>query len=100
MTKICNWKDLVSVFVYGKGNDIFYTKFTEDRFTGDVVGQCQGTLKNGMKEGYWVEYHHNGRLFQKGTYKHGKKVGIPWVEYTEYGDIKDTERSANPFFGG
>ena len=88
MSKTCNWKDLVSGDVTGKQKDIFYLKFTETKFTGDVVGQCQGTLKNGRKEGHWVEYHDNGRLFRKGTYKNGEKVGTPWVEYSEYGGIK------------
>ena len=88
MTKICNWKDLVSGDLTGKKRDIFYTKFTEDRFTGIVVGQCQGTLKNGMQEGHWVEYHDNGRLLLKGTYKNGKQVGLPWRVYRDDGEIK------------
>jgi antitoxin component YwqK of YwqJK toxin-antitoxin module len=82
----CNWKDLVT------GNspdekDIWYTKFTEDRFTGVVEGQCQGYLLEGDKDGPWVEYHDNGRLFQKGTYKNGKEHG-PWVIYHGNGQLR------------
>jgi hypothetical protein len=86
MTEICNWKDLVS----GNWHDekhIWYTKFTEDRFTGVVGGQCQGTLVRGKKEGHWVEYHDNGRLLQKGTYKNGKPDG-PWISYHDNGQLE------------
>ncbi|MDC0987352.1 hypothetical protein OAS67_08825 [Alphaproteobacteria bacterium] len=84
----CNWRDLVSGNLSDE-KDIWYTKFTEDRFTGMVEGQCQGYLLEGKKDGPWVEYHDNGRLLQKGTYKNGKKIGAPWVEYNDAGNIEE-----------
>jgi hypothetical protein len=41
---------------------LFYTKFTDVPFTGNINGKSQGVIKNGKKEGPWVEYQDNGQL--------------------------------------
>ena len=86
-------------------NGLYYKKFTNVPFTGSLTGKAQGSLKNGVKVGAWVEYdrkgrvsqeisyntfskhtrvtysyHGNGQLKEKATYKDGKKEG-PWVSY-------------------
>ena len=48
---------------------IHYKKFTDVPFTGKVTGKSQGSLKNGEKHGPWVQYHDNGQLESKGTFK-------------------------------
>ena len=40
----------------------------------------KGTYKDGKKDGSWVSYHANGQLFSKGTYKNGKEDGS-WIWY-------------------
>ena len=41
--------------VYREG--LFYKKFTDVPFTGEITGKTtQGTFRNGKKEGLWV-YH-------------------------------------------
>jgi len=79
------WGDLV--LRYG----LYYKKFTEVPFTGKVEGEQQGKLKDGKLEGPWVEYHDNGQLLSKGTYKDGEEDGLwgtyladrtVWEEYT------------------
>ena len=72
-------------------NDLYYKKFTDVPFTGEVTGQEQGSIKDGKKEGRWVTYWENGQLDSKGEYKDGKKVG-EWVYYKKDGtfDIKLT----------
>jgi len=41
-----------------------------------------------MEEGPWVEYHENGQLNSKVTYKNGKEEG-PWVWYNEDGTVNE-----------
>ena len=38
-------------------DDLFYKKFTNVTFTGEVEGREIGKFKNGKREGYWEEYH-------------------------------------------
>ena len=40
---------------------LFYKKFTVVPFTGNITGKnTQGTIKNGRKDGSWVDYWDNG----------------------------------------
>ena len=55
-------------------NDLYYKKFTNVPFTGEVVGREIGKFKNGKREGYWEWYWENGQLGDKGNYKDGVKV--------------------------
>ena len=88
---------------------IYYKKFTDVPFTGEITGQMlqgkfkhgkeegsrvwyhdngqlfgKGDYKNGKREGHWITYHDNGQLGRKGTYKDGKKEG-PWISYWDNG---------------
>ena len=69
-----------------KRDGVYYKKFSEVPFTGKVDGKEQGSFKNGLKEGSWVQYHENGQLFYKGDYKNGKKEGS-WVWYYHSGQL-------------
>ena len=48
----------------------------------------KGTYKNDKEDGPWVNYWSNGQLFFKGDYKKGKKNG-PWVGYKQDGTVWD-----------
>jgi hypothetical protein len=66
---------------------LYYRKFTTVPFTGRILGQGpSGKIKNGKKDGPWVDYHSNGQLSYKGTFKDGKKVG-PWVFHHSNGQL-------------
>ena len=91
---------------------LIYKKFTEVPFTGKTTGQIQGSFKDGVADGPWVEYWDNGQLqskiffkngekegpsvwyyddgqvWQKGDYKNGKAKG-PWVVYHDNGQLRD-----------
>lgn len=41
---------------------VFYKKFTNLPFTGNVKGVENGSLSDGLKEGAWERYHINGQL--------------------------------------
>ncbi len=67
-------------------NGLYYKKFTDVPFTGKVdEGLSRGVIKNGEREGPWVIYYNNGRLWYKGAYKNGKQEG-PWLWYDEDGN--------------
>ena len=65
-------------------NGVYYKKFTEVPFTGDVTGKDQGRLENGLKEGFWSYFYASGPLQKKGEYKNGLREGS-WVAYCEDG---------------
>ena len=65
---------------------LYYKKFTDVPFTGEVEGQSQGKFKHGKKEGFWIDYYKDGNLFWKGEFRNGKKEG-PWVYYLHDGNI-------------
>ena len=67
-------------------NGLYYKKFTNVPFTGEVTGRIQGTFKDGNQDGLWVGYHENGQLEFKGTFKDGKREG-PWVFYYDNGQL-------------
>jgi antitoxin component YwqK of YwqJK toxin-antitoxin module len=67
--------------------DLFYEKFNDIPFTGEVdEGLIKGSIQDGKKEGYWIGYHENGQLWAKGDYKNGLKDGA-WVFYHESGRL-------------
>ena len=79
-----------------KRNGLYYKKFTNVPFTGEVSGQVNGELINGKEIGEWEFYNKNGQLIIKGNYKDGKEYGR-WVEYStmvlcDEGFYKDGKR--------
>ncbi len=60
----------------------YYKKFSDDVFTGTVKSKYdQGRIQNGLKVDYWVRYHKNGQLRDKGSWIEGWKDG-EWVHYS------------------
>ena len=48
---------------------LLYEKFTDKPFTGKSTGLKQGKIKEGNKEGAWLEYYENGQLRLRRNYK-------------------------------
>ena len=67
-------------------NGIFYKKFTDTPFIGDVSGQQNGTIINGKRDGFWESYYENGQLNWKGSYKDDCLDG-PWEYYYDNGQL-------------
>ena len=65
MSETCHWNDLV------EREGLYYKKFTDVPFTGEVTGKEQGSISDGKRNGPWVSYRKNGQLHWKGTYKDG-----------------------------
>jgi antitoxin component YwqK of YwqJK toxin-antitoxin module len=70
-------------------NGLYYKKFTDVPFTGEVTGKGQGSVRNRKKDGPWVWYYDNGRIEKNGTYKDGKRDG-PWVGYNSEETVIET----------
>ena len=43
-----------------KRNDLYYKKFTDVPFSGQVKGKERGEFRKGKKEGKWTTYYSNG----------------------------------------
>ena len=83
-SKDINSDDLV------KKEGLYYEKFTDVPFTGNVTGQQQGKIIKGKREGEWIWYYENGQLQFKSNYKDGKKDGETFW-YKENGKLIKTE---------
>ena len=59
---------------------IYYKKFTDVPFTGEVMGRRKGKFKNGKKDGLWIIYHTNGVVYLKGNFRNNRREGH-WVGY-------------------
>ena len=56
-------------------NELWYKKFSDIPFTGEITGLDQGSMKDGKRNGIWNFYWENGQLFFKIRYKNGIRVG-------------------------
>ena len=74
-SKDVNFNDLV------KRDGLWYEKFTDKPFTGKSTGLKQGKVKDGKKDGEWLEYFESGQLYKKYNYKDGKKEGEQFYYY-------------------
>ena len=65
---------------------LYYEKFTDVPFTGEVTGEEQGSFESGVKDNSWLWYWSTGQLAKKGSYKNGKWDGA-WVTYYQSGKL-------------
>ena len=79
-----SWSETYSDLVFREG--LFYQKFTDVPFTGEVTGDEQGSFKNGKKDGAWIAYWSNGQLMMKGNLNNRNKEG-DWVRFYEDGTL-------------
>ena len=57
-------------------NGLYFQKFINVPFSGNVTGNKQGLINKGKQEGVWVSYNDDGTLEKifSGTYKNGIKI--------------------------
>ena len=65
-------------------DNLYYKKFTNVPFTGEISGLENGSFEKGKKNGPWENYHTNGQLWVKGNYKDGIRDGF-WEAYFDDG---------------
>jgi len=82
-----SWSETVTMGDLVERNDLYFEKFTNTPFTGEVSGLGNGKFKKGQKNGEWLSYYENGQLKLKGTFKHGKEEGL-WEYYHDNGKLE------------
>ena len=82
------WSKDISIddLIISNQDGLYYEKFTDVPFTGNSIGQQQGKIIKGKREGEWLTYYQNGQLNEKVNYKDGKANG-EWLAYYEYGEL-------------
>ncbi len=80
-SKDVNWNDVI------KREGLYYEKFTDVPFTGNVTGRIQGKISKGKREGEWLFYYESGQLERKVNYKDGKREGER-LNYWDNGQLR------------
>ena len=83
-----SWSKDVSRDDLVKRDGLFYEKFTDMPFTGNVTGKKQGKIIEGKPEGEFLTYYESGQLKEKINYKDGKKEGER-ILYYESGQLEE-----------
>ena len=65
---------------------LFYLKFTDVPFNGELEGIQQGLISKGKKQGQWLEFWVTGQLKSRGEYDDGRKNG-PWLLFYTNGQL-------------
>ena len=84
-----SWSETLTIDDLVERNDLYYKKFTNTPFTGEISGLENGKFKKGKRVGEWVEYWENGQLKVKGTFKDGKPKDGPWESYHKNGQLRE-----------
>ena len=66
---------------------LFYKKFTNSPFTGEVSGEWFGKLEKGKRNGEWLAFEKNGQLLYQFNYKNGLPDGL-WKSFYKGGRLK------------
>ena len=71
-----SWSETLTLEDLVLRNNLYYKKFTDVPFTGEIFGLENGRFKNGELEGFWKYHYKNGQLRNKGNYNktRNKKV--------------------------
>ena len=64
-----------------KRNNLYYKKFTDVPFTGEISGKRNGKFKKGKKDGLWEWFNEDGSLKKTETWKNGINK-ILWFVFT------------------
>ena len=112
LTSSVSWSEYITMDDLVERNDLYYKKFTNAPFTGEISGKQNGGFKKGKRTGEWLYYnkygqlcsvknykdgmldglselyHENGHLMIIGNYEDGKKDGL-WQEYYDNRQLKD-----------
>ena len=81
-----SWCETFTIDDLVKRDGLYYEKFTDVPFTGNISGKTKGKIENGKADGPWRDYYKNGQLNSKGNYKAGNMDG-DWVIFYETGQL-------------
>ena len=89
------WSEEVNINDLVKRDGLYYKKFSDEPFTGNVVGlprgesccEGRGRVVNGKREGRWTFWYENGQLLSRINHKNGKREGL-YERYYENGTLR------------
>lgn len=88
LSSTTGWSDTLTIDDLVIRKKIFYEKFTNNPFSGEISGIENGKFMDGIKNGLWTTYYKNGQLKFLGKYNVGKPDGI-WETYYENGQLNE-----------
>ena len=71
-------------------NGLYYKKFSNIPFTGQISGEQVGQLKKGKKHGEWTNYYEDGQLNKLANFDNGIADGV-WETYYKNGQVKSKQ---------
>ena len=83
-----SWSQGVHYYDLVKRDGLYYENYSDGPFTGSVIGEFQGKIINGKKEGQFVRYYESGKLKSKINFKDNKLEG-EWLYYYDNGQLMD-----------
>jgi len=86
LSSTTTWSETVTMNDLVETNGLFYKKFTDVPFSGEISGIRSGKFFNGKMEGLWKIYYESGRLKTRVNYKDGSRDG-PWESFFENGQV-------------
>ena len=69
------WSEEVDFFDLVKREGIWYKRFSDEPYSGTVVGIVRGKVVKGKQEGKWTGWYESGELKRRMNYKNGKQDG-------------------------
>ncbi len=79
---------------FNEAKNAFVDPATQEPFTGPIIvtypggrPETVGQIKDGLEDGYWIEYYEDGTKTSEGSYEAGNEVG-QWYYYWENGKIE------------
>ena len=76
-----SWSETLTMDDLVERNELYYKKFTDVPFTGEVSGIEKGSFQKGKKNDEWLTFHESGQLNVKRNYKDGKEEGLYEIYY-------------------
>ena len=88
-------KEPINMETLNERDDVFYTKDTNEPYTGAVFRlyesgekMVEAYLKDGKPDGKWTSYFEDGQIQYEGSHKDGEKDG-KWTKYNDDGSVDE-----------
>ena len=81
-----SWSESLTIDDLIQRNKLYYEKFSNTPFTGEITGKHTGKFENGLREGPYEIYYKSGQLAMETTYEDGLTEG-EWTYYYPDGNI-------------
>ena len=81
-----SWSETLTMNDLVERNNLYYKKFSNTPFTGEITGKHTGKFENGLREGPYAIYYNSGQLLIEVTYEDGLKEG-KWTHYYRNGRV-------------